>query len=528
MTETPTNGTGTRQAGGTANLSAQTASGLKWSYLSTGTLVAANLAYTATISRLLGPVAFGLMAVANLVVLFTHYFARMGLASALVQKPVLSDEEVRAASTAGLVVGVACMVVVSALAPLLGALLRTPGLPVVLRAMSVSFVFMGWSMTGLGLLRRELRFRALSVITVGSYVLGYLVVGIGLALLGAGVWSLVAGALVSTAVQAAWQYAVVRHPLRPVGRWEPYREVCGYGAKLSGAHLIDYVGGNLHTLVVARVASTAVVGQYSRAYYVVFQPLGNYLSQALTTVLFSGLSRIQEDTARLRRAFLSMLALGSLVLSGLCAGMAVAAPELVGVVLGPQWDLAVGLVPWFAVAGACHVASQLSQLVAEARAELNRSLAVQGAYLLVLGPLLAGAAAVRSQGVWVIAAAVAAAEALRHLGYLALAARVLGLRAAELWRANVPAALAAASVAVAVAAVRRALAGHVPAVAVLAAEMAAGALALALCIRLGPLPAVRRELWRRLSAAGLLGAAGGLRRRLAPLVLGVPEPEARP
>ena len=138
-------------------------------------------------------------------------------------------------------------------------------------------------------------------------MLGYLVVGIGLALLGAGVWSLVAAALVSSGSQAVWQYALVRHPVRPVLRWKPYREVCGYGMRLSGAHLLDYVGSNLDTFTVGRFASTAVVGQYSRAYYLAFQPFRNYLTQALTTVLFPHLSRVQHDSARLRRAYLSVL-----------------------------------------------------------------------------------------------------------------------------------------------------------------------------------------------------------------------------
>ena len=189
-------------------LTAQTASGLSWFYLSTMTLMVANLAYTATLSRLLAPAAFGLMAVANLVVLFVQLFARMGLASALVQKPDLSEEEIRAASTAGIAVGLACLVLVWILAPALAALFRAPGLPPVLRGLSVSFVFMGWSMTGLGLLRRELRFRTLSIILAGTYVFGYLVVGVGLALLGAGVWSLVAASVVTTAAQAI---CAVRH-----------------------------------------------------------------------------------------------------------------------------------------------------------------------------------------------------------------------------------------------------------------------------------------------------------------------------
>jgi lipopolysaccharide exporter len=505
------------------NLTAQTASGLSWFYLSTVTLMAANLAYTATISRLLAPVAFGLVAVANLVVLFIGYFVRMGLASALVQKPNLSESEIRASSTAGIAIGLACLVLVWILAPAVAALFRASGLPAILRGLSVSFVFMGWSMTGLGLLRRELRFRALSMISIGTYVFGYLVVGVGLALLGAGVWSLVAASVASTASQAIWQYAIVRHPLRPVLRWEPYKELSSYGVRLSGAYVLDYGGSNLDTFTVSRAASTAVLGQYTRAYYLVFQPLTNYLAQALTSVLFSSLSRIQQDLARLRRAYFSVLSLGNLVLFPICAGIAVAAQELVLVVLGPQWDLAAGLVPWFALAGGCHVASQLTQLLADARAALNRSLVVQTVYIVSLALLLLIALPFRSRGVWVIAAAVAAAEVLRYIGYLALARRVLGVPSTRLWQAHVPAVFASAGVALAIAATRWALTDHVRSLVVLGAEAGAGALALALCIRFCPLSAVRSELWMRLTAADVLGSAGGPRWRLASFVLGPPD-----
>jgi lipopolysaccharide exporter len=502
------------------NMTAQTAYGLRWFYLSTMALMVANLAYTATISRLLAPAAFGLVAIANLVVLFTQFFARMGLASALVQKPDLSKDEIRASSTAGIVIGLVCFVLVWILAPAFAALFRQPAVVPILRGMGVSFVFMGWSMTGLGLLRRELRFRTLSLISIGTYVFAYLVVGVGLALLGAGAWSLVAASVTSTAIQAIWQYALVRHPMRPVLRWEPYREVCSYGARLSGAYLLDYVGGNLDTFTVTRIASTSVLGQYTRAYYLVFQPLSNYLAQALTNVLFSTLSRIQEDLSRLRRAYHSVLSLGNLMLFPACAGIAVAAPQLVQLVLGPQWNLAVGLVPWFALAGGCHVASQLAQLLADARAELNRSLAVQTVYIVVLTALILLVLPFRSHGVWVIAAAVAAAEVLRYAGYLALARRVLVLPWKRVWQAHLPAAFASASVALAVAAARWSLSGHATTLVVFGAEAVAGTLALALSIRLCPLPAMREELWMRLAAAGVLGETGGLRRRLPLLVLG--------
>ncbi len=512
------------------NLTAQTASGLRWSFLGYATLMAANIAYTVTISRLLDPVTFGLMALAQLVVLFAQFFVRMGLASALVQKPELSRDDIRAASTAGVAVGAACFAGVWVLAPVISGVFRAPALSPVLRLLGVSFLSEGMAMVGIGLLRRQLRFRELSIITVGTYVLGYLVVGIGMALLGAGVWSLVVGALVSSGSQTIWQYALLRHPVRPVLRWKPYQDICGYGMRLSGAHLLDYVGSNLDTFTVGRFASTAVVGQYSRGYYLAVQPLRSYLTQALTLVLFPHLSRIQRDLARVRRAYLSMLALGGLVVFPVCAGIAVAARELVLVVLGPQWGLAATIVPWFALAGGCSVISALSQMAAEARAELNRSLAVQGAYVVALGAFLALAVRSRSHGIWVFAAAVVAAEILRHLGYLGLMRRIVGFTMTEVWASYAPAAFASAGVALAIAVTRSILVGAVPAPVAFAAEVVAGALALALCIRVCPLPAIRRELRMRLTAAGVLGGAGGLRWRLVPLVLGRPErePEPRP
>src|SRR6266511_3655329 len=427
------------------NLTAQTASGLRWSYVGTAALMVANLAYTAIISRLLGPVAFGLMALANLVVLFAQYFVRMGIASALVQRPTLSRDEVRAASTAGLAFGAFCFGAVWLLTPLICGLFHQPALSPVLRVLALSFLPEGWSMTGIGLLRREHRFRELSIIMAGTYVLGFLVVGVGLAIAGAGVWSLVAAALVSNASQAVWQYALLRHPVRPPARLEPYRAICGYGMRLSGAHVMDYVGGNLDTLVVGR-----------------------------------------------------------------------------------QWTLVAGLVPWFALAGGCAVVSRFSQSVAEARADLNRSMGVHVIYLVVLATCLALALQFRSRGVWVFAAAVAAGEMLRHLGYLALMRRLVGLEASQVVRSYAPAAFASAGVAVTIAAVQRALAGSLPILLALAAEIAAGALALALCVRFSPIPGIRRELRMRLTVAGALGTVGGMRWRLAPLLLGPHDPAVVP
>jgi hypothetical protein len=218
-----------------------------------------------------------------------------------------------------------------------------------------------------------------------------------------------------------------------------------------------------------------------------------------------------------------VLTLGGILVFPVCAGMAVAARELVLVVLGRQWSVAATAVPWFALAAGCSVISALSQTVAEARADLYRSLGVQAAYIAVLAGFLVVALAHRSHGIWVFAAAVAAAEALRHVGYLGLMRHVVGLTMPQVWASYAPAAFASAGVALAIAVVRGVLATEVPTLVTFAAEVAAGATALSLCIRFCPLPAIRRELRMRLTEAGVLGGAGSLRWRLAPLVIGQPD-----
>ena len=121
----------------------------------------------------------------------------------------------------------------------------------------------------------------------------YIVVGIALAMAGAGVWSLVGASLTSAVMQAAWQYILVRHPIRPPLRWTPYRTVGGFGSTLTLAHWLDYLGNNLCTFVIGRSSSAAVVGQFNRAYYLAFQSIRIYLGEALANVLFSSLSAIE-------------------------------------------------------------------------------------------------------------------------------------------------------------------------------------------------------------------------------------------
>jgi O-antigen/teichoic acid export membrane protein len=463
------------------DLGSRALSGLRWNYTATVINALMQIGYTAVMGRVLEPRAFGLVALAGFALRFGSYFARMGVGSALIQRREVSRTDIRAGFT--LVAG-------------------------------------GLTATAESLLRRQLRFRTLAVNSLISYVVGYFGVGFTAAWMGAGVYSLVAATLAQSVLLAVLHYAAVRHPVTPVLRWGPYRELYGFGARVSVISFLEFLGGDLDTFAVGRFAGTALLGQYNRAFLLVNLPL-QQLTTALTKVLFPAFSRMQDDRPRLRRLYGSSIGVAAAILVPTCTGLAVAADEVVAVVLGPQWERAATLLPVLAIAASFSLLSHLAGVLCEATAELTRKLALQAGYLVVLAALMGAAA---GGELLAYAWAIAAGELIRHLGYLLLLRRVVGLRGADVWQRYVPAIAAAIPVAAAIAAVRLGLLSlGAPLVAVLAGELVTGAAVLAAGVRLGPFAVLRGDLRDRVGP--LVGASSPAVRALDWL-LGPPMPAA--
>lgn len=497
-------------------LTSRTIAGLRWTMLSTLVGLALQLVYTAVINRLIDPTAAGLFTVATLAVRFSNHFAAMGVQQALVQKPELDDEDIRAAFASSLVTGFGFFVLVWLLAPVVADFAQEPAVTPVLRAAGATLVFKGLAMTPDGLIRRRMQFKALATRTIVAYVVGYLVVGIGSALLGFGVWSLVAALVTESAVSWVLTYTAVRHSLRPSFALDRLRTLYAFGSRVSLTSLMEWAGTNLDTLAVTRYTTAALLGQYGRAYYLASLPIAQ-ATRSLSNVLFPGLSRIQTDTDRLRRVYLSSVAVAAFALLPVCAGMAAAAPELVLVAIGPQWDIAAQILPILVGAVAVNALSHFAGVLVTARAELNRKILLQGVFLVAFTAFLALA---RGRDLWAYAAALMAGEVIRHALYMLLLRQIIDMPVGRVLRAYVPGMLTAAVVAGLITAGRAGMLElGAPAPAVLAVDIALGALGMLVMLRFGPAGVVRRTLHERLATIGF-SDRGRLPRYIIAVTLG--------
>lgn len=478
------------------NLTARTFAGLKWSYLSTGINTAIQVGVSAVMARLLTPADFGLVAMAGVVLGLANFVSRLGIGSAVVQKAELTATDVRAAGLLAVGLGTVVFAIVTAAAPLALLLFDQPQIVAVLRVMALSFLISGFTVTASGLLRREMAFDTIALIEVASYVVGFALVGLSLAALGWGVWSLVIGGLSQQGVACVLAYAVARPGFRPVMDSSAYRFFVSFGGRLSIVSFLEYIGNSLDTLLIGRFFGASPLGLYNRAHMLSALPMYRVMD-SLSRVLFPSFSRAQNDAGKLRRAYLSALLLTAAIMIPTCAGLAICAREAVLLLLGDQWTGAIPVVQVLACAIPIQLLTGLSGIACEATATLNIKIVIQTVFVVVLA---AGFVLLRRYELVGFALAVLIAQTIRHAWYAAVMVRLLDIAPRALLRTYGPGLLYGSTVAAGLLALTLVLQRlGIPAAVAFPMQIAAGASLLAAVVFAGPSVTVRTEIVRLLT-----------------------------
>ncbi|GAB3823445.1 lipopolysaccharide biosynthesis protein [Hymenobacter jeollabukensis] len=489
----------------TQSLTKAAVHGVKWTTAATLTTSVLQVGYTAVMARLLSPEAFGLVALAGILLRFGSYFAQMGMEQAIIQKAELTQRDVRAAFTSSVGLSVVFGGLLLLLAPVGGHLLEQPAVVPVVRALSGGLMLVGLYSTAISLLRRQMRFRTLATVEVTAFLVGYAGVGIVLAWRGYGVWSLVGAQLAQAAVLMVLAYAATRHSIRPLFDWATYRPLVHYGGWSSVISFCEYMTGELDKLSISRLWGAAAVGLYSRAWMLIGLPIYT-LSSSVARVALPSFSQVQHDRPRLRAAYLRSLVLIGSVIPPICLGAAAAAPEVVRVMLGAKWLEAVPVFRLVCGVFALSMMNMFAATVADATATLSRKFWLTLAHA---GALLGLFWLLRGFGLLGVAAGVLLGEVLRTVFYVLLMRRVLDVAPLRVLACYGPAVVLSAGVGLSIAAVAwLGLQAQWPLALRFAAELGAGAVSLAGLALLLPLRELHTEVARHLGHLEVPGTAG--------------------
>jgi O-antigen/teichoic acid export membrane protein len=332
------------------SLAQSAASGAKWSVVSVAGRRLVTFLTSVVLARLLSPADFGLVAMAAVFVGFLELLRDMGTGTAIVQADRPTDALLSSIFWLNLGFGVVTIALLLSFAPLAAILLRQPQLSAVLRILSISIFFAAVSVVSTSILIRELRFRRLAIVElVGSSVGG--MVGIGLALSGYAVWSLVWQSLCTAFIISAG--TCLSSSWRPRILFDLYsvKSVVGFSANLTGFNVMNYFVRNVDNFLIGRYLGAANLGFYDVAYRVMLSPL-QLVSWALGRALFPVYARMRADQERLGAAYLKVTGAIALVAFPMMFGLVGVADPLVVTVLGPTWAPVVPLLLILAPLGA--------------------------------------------------------------------------------------------------------------------------------------------------------------------------------
>lgn len=322
-------------------------SGMRWNYAGSLVSTLSSLIIGTVLARILGPGPFGQAIVATTIYSLVNLFVDGGFSQALIQQKEITAEEIRRTFTCQVLIGLLSTAVVYLAAPLIGRLFHVPSATPVVRVVSLLMTFQSFGLVSAALLRREMRFRVVQYANLGSYLGGYLVIGVPLALAGAGVWSLVAAYLTQSAVNSIALYLAARHPLTP-SFGLPHRSIAVYGGAIMASNLVNWTHTNIDNLA-ASYRGPIALGLYGRSSNLAYQPC-TPMVYSLQSVLLSSAAKVQGKTK-----LLGQLALASMVLilgiqGPAYATLACSPATIIGGLYGTKWLAAVPLMTPLALA----------------------------------------------------------------------------------------------------------------------------------------------------------------------------------
>ncbi|HKY42108.1 MAG TPA: lipopolysaccharide biosynthesis protein [Pyrinomonadaceae bacterium] len=318
------------------SIGARTARGGVVTIFSHGCKFAVGIIATAILARLLTPNDYGLIGMVAVVTNFVSMFKDLGLSLATVQKPEINYAQVSTLFWINIGLSVALCLMLVMISPAVGWFYGEPLVTKITAVTALGLILGGLSVQHEALLKRQMRFFALSLIAFVSMTVGY-IVGIFFAWKGFGYWALVFSQMALLGANTVGVWLACRWVPSPPRRGSDIKSMLSFGGDITGYATVNYFSKNADTLLIGRFAGPQQLGFYTKSAQILSLPT-DQLSEPINSVAIPTLSRLAPDPERYRAAYRRMVEKVLMFSMPGIALMIATSDWLVRIMLGPQWD----------------------------------------------------------------------------------------------------------------------------------------------------------------------------------------------
>lgn len=318
------------------NLKGKTKKGLYWSFFNQFSNYGMNFIVGIVMARLLSPSDFGITALPAVFMAIASTIQDGGLANALIRKKEVTNKDLSTTFYYSICLGVVLYLTLFLSAPLIADFYHTPILVSLIRVTAIGFLYSPLITPQNILLRRRLDFKTLTKISLVTRVFGA-TVGIVMAYVGYGVWSLVISNLLAGMFTLLIAWLVVRWLPKYGWSKESFKYLWGYGNKIMFSAIIENLYSNIAPVFIGKYYSPAQLGIYNRAQGYASMPSQN-ITGAINNVSFPVLSKMQDDTEKLAYNYRRMLRLSAFVIFPIMLMLSALARPLVITMITEKWE----------------------------------------------------------------------------------------------------------------------------------------------------------------------------------------------
>lgn len=287
------------------------------------------------LARILGPDAYGAIALVMVVSNILQVFVDEGLGNALIQKENSDDLDFSSVFYFNMILCLFLYGVIYLMAPYIAVFLGDQEFTGIIRVLCLTVIISGLKNVQQAYISKTLQFRLFFFATIVGTLISA-VIGITMAFMGFGMWALVMQKLSNLIIDTAMLWIMVRWRPKLLFSFERLIQLIKYGWKLVVASFVDKIYDEIGQIAIGKAYTNADLSFYNQARQY-SRLIGNNINVSLNSVLFPVLSSVQNDKKRIKSMVQRTVTTGTFIMSPVFIGMAVTAPDWIPVILTDEW-----------------------------------------------------------------------------------------------------------------------------------------------------------------------------------------------
>lgn len=325
-------------------LKKQAISGVFWSSLQQFGSQGIGFIVSIVLARLLLPAEFGLIAMIGIFMGIGATLMNAGLASSLIRTDNPTQEDYSTVFYFNLVGSLLMYILIYFTAPFIATFYKQEILVTIIRWYAIIFIINAFAIIQTTRLTKLLDFKTQMKISIPATILSG-IVGVIMAYLGYGVWSLVVMAITQSLASTIQLWIYSNWMPSWVFNKEKFKYHFKYGYKLTLSGVLDTLFVNVYIIIIGKIFAPAQVGFYQRANTLKQLPVTN-IGAILNKVTFPLFAEIKNDDVRLKNVYKKIMQVVLFLVAPLLLIMAALAEPLFRFLFTEKWLPAV---PYFQI-----------------------------------------------------------------------------------------------------------------------------------------------------------------------------------